>query len=63
MFRMTAHNREQAIQSLNKATDAIAHCRKAERAEDRAHKRSILRKCVLAARTLRLAGVDYPSIP
>lgn len=63
MFRMTAHNREQAIQSLNTATDAIVHYRMARNADGRAFERDVLRECIGAARALRLAGVDYPNIP
>lgn len=63
MFRMTAHNRESAFQAFNSATDAMAHYRKAKTDDSRAFERDVIRESVMAARMLRLSGIDYPSIP
>jgi hypothetical protein len=63
MFRMTAHNRETAFQAFNTAVDAIAHYRTAKTADSRAFERDVIRESIMAARMLRLNGIDYPSIP
>lgn len=63
MFQMIAHSREEAFQSLNATTAAIRFFRSAKDTDDRAFESSVIRECIMAARQLRLAGDDYPSIP
>jgi hypothetical protein len=63
MVRMTAHERDAAFQCLNNGAAAMAEYHKATSAKDRSFERDVIRESVEAAKALRLANVDYPSIP
>lgn len=63
MIRITAHERDAAFQAINSAMEVMSYYRDIRNADDRAFERDVLRECICVARALRLAGVDYPSIP
>lgn len=62
MIRITATRRNMAHKALTDATDYLRSYRDSD-ADWKAFYRDVIRDNVGHARTLRLAGIEYPSIP
>ena len=63
MHRITAQERDAAFEAINTAAIARHHYTAAKSPESKAFEKDVIRAMVAAARTLRLAGTDYPAIP